>query len=125
MRADLHAASRCLGLFPRVVLREPLARVPPLLADTETVQALAPVWWRGRQALAVVTNTRLLLVRRPLKCSTTSHAGFSFHRITHLTVHPAPPQGVHVRLLAGLDAEEFSLTHRSTELERALRAAIR
>lgn len=123
IRTDLHTASRCLGLTQRVLLREHLHRVGALLGAAETVRLLAPARWRSHRAVAVLTDTRLLLVRRPPMCSPTDHASFPFHRITHLTVHPVPPQGARVRIMVGLDLEEFSITGSSPGFENALRDA--
>lgn len=123
MREDLRAASRCLGLFQRLVLREPLRRTEPLMGPSETVQVLAPGWWRGRRSVVVVTTSRLLLVRRQLRWSSADHAAFAFPSIGHLSVHASPPDGARFRLAVGPSHEEFSVNGYVAEIERALRAS--
>lgn len=123
MRADLHAAGRCLGWFQRAVLREQLRRAQSLLSESETVRVLAPAWWRGHRAVAVATTTRLLLVRQERKCSSLSQLSMPLRALTRLDVHPAPPQGARFRVVIGVAWEEFSVTGCSTELEAALRSA--
>ncbi|GAA1760774.1 hypothetical protein [Kocuria aegyptia] len=123
MREDLKTARRALGVVQRLLLREHLQRVEQLLDPSETVQVLTPGWWRGHRSLVVVTTSRLLLLRRQLKCSSADHAAYSFRRIGQLSVHAAPPEGARFRITVGLDLEEFSVTGRAAELERALLTA--
>jgi hypothetical protein len=89
------------------------------------VQVLAPGWWRGHCSLVAVTTTRVVLVRRAQTCSTFHQASFPLRAIGHLTVHPAPPEGLRFRLTVGLDLEEFTVTGHWSEFERALRASLR
>lgn len=124
VREDLQTASRSLGLAQRFLLREQLGRLESLLGPAETMQALAPAWWRGHRSLAVVTTSRLLLVRRELRCSSRNQASFPLRVISQLSVHAAPPHGARFRLAVGLDLEEFSTTGLATELEQSLRAAL-
>lgn len=123
MREDLHAASRALGLVQRVVLREHLRRVEPLMGPSETVRLVAPGWWRGHRSAVVVTTSRLLLVRRKLGVGSLTHAAFTLPSIAHLSVHVSPPEGARFRLGVGRDPEEFSVTRHGTEIGRALLAA--
>lgn len=123
MREDLKAARRSLGFAQRLMLREQLSRVELLLGSSETVQVMAPGWWRGHRSLVVVTTSRLLLLRRQLKCSTVDHAAFTFRSIAHRSVHASPPEGARFRLSVGLDLQEFSVTSRVAEVERALCAS--
>lgn len=102
------------------MLREHLHRAEELLGSSETVQVLTPGWWRGHRSLIVVTTSRLLLLRRRRKCSWADHGAYSFRSIAHLSVHPSPPEGARFRITVGLDLEEFSVTGRVAELERAL-----
>ena len=62
VRGDLKAACRPLGLGERFVWRQQLRTAESWLDPSETVQALAPGWWRGHRSLAVVTTSRLLLI---------------------------------------------------------------
>lgn len=94
-----------------------------MLGPSETVQAMAPGWWRGHRSLIVVTTTRLLLLRRQLRCPSAGHAAFTLGRIGQLSVHATPEEGARFRLSLGLDMEEFSVTCRVAEIERALYAS--
>lgn len=123
MREDLTAACRPLGVIQRVVLRELLRRAESLLEPAETVQVLAPGWWRGRRTLVVVTTSRLLLVRRESKCATRDQVTYPLRRIGALRVHACPPEGVRFRVSMGLDLDEFSVTRHGDRLEHALRGA--
>lgn len=121
MRDDLKAAYRALGLMQRFLLREYLGQLEPLLEPAETVQVLTPGWWRAQRCLVVVTTSRLLLLRRRLKCSLANQVIFSLQRITYVSVHPTPPDGARFRLAVGLDVEEFSVAQGVEELRRSLR----
>lgn len=123
MREDLQIARRSLGVVQRLVLREHLNRVGPLLGASETVQVMASGWWRGYRCLIVVTASRLLLLRRQLKCSTANDAAISLRSIGGISVHATPEGGARFRLAVGLDREEFSVAGPAAEVERALRAS--
>jgi hypothetical protein len=116
------AVGRSLGVVQRFVLREQLRRLEDFLDPLETVQVMAPGWWRGHRSLVAVTTARVVLVRRALTRSTFHPASFLLRAIEHLNVHPAPPEGLRFRLTVGLDLEEFTVTGHWTEFERALRA---
>ena len=124
MREDLKAACRPLGLGQRFWWWQQLKKVESLLGPPETVQVLVPVWWRGRRNLAVVTTFRLLLVGAELKQSSSHQGVFALQSISQLSVYAAPPDSARFRLKLGLDLEEFTVTQRGAEFERALRAAL-
>ncbi|MEB2528519.1 hypothetical protein [Kocuria rosea] len=123
MREDLTAACRLLGVIQRVVLREQLRRAEVLLDPAETVQVLAPGWWRCQRTLVVVTTSRLLLVRRELGCFTRDQVTYPLRGIGTLRVQACPPEGVRFRVSMGLDLEEFSVTRHGDLVEHALRGA--
>lgn len=123
MREDLQTTRRCLTIVQRLFLWEPLSRVGPLLGASETVQVMAPGWWRGYRCLIVLTDSRLLLLRRQLKGSRTNDAAISLHSIGGVSVHASPDGGARFRLAVGLDREEFAATGPAAKLERALRAS--
>lgn len=123
MREDLTAACRPLGLIQRVLLREQLRRAAMLLDPAETVQVLAPGWWRGQRTLVVVTTARLLLVRRESTCATRDQVTYPLRSIGALRVHACPPEGTRFRVSMGLDLEEFSVTRHGDLVERTLRGA--
>ncbi|GEO94388.1 hypothetical protein [Kocuria turfanensis] len=123
MREDLIAACRHWGVIQRVSMREHLRRAEALLDPAETVHVVAPGWWRGQRTLVLVTTSRLLLVRRELKCSTRDHGTYPLRSIGALRVHACPPEGVRFRVGAGLDLEEFSVTRHGDLVEHALRKA--
>jgi hypothetical protein len=114
-------ACRSLGFVQRLVLREHLSRVGPLLSDSESVQVMAAGWWRGHRCLVVVTASRLLLLRRQLRCSTANDAAISLRSIEGISVHAIPEGGARFRLAVGLDREEFSVTGPAAKVEGALR----
>ena len=121
VREDLAAAGALMGVVQRVLLREHLRRTEVLLDPAETVQVLAPGWWRGRRTLVLVTTSRLLLVRRQLRCSTRHHMTCPLRSIGTLRVHACPPEGVRFRVGVGLGLEEFSVTRHGDLVDRELR----
>ncbi|MFI7482375.1 hypothetical protein ACH9EU_08140 [Kocuria sp. M1R5S2] len=120
MREDLRAAGRGLTLSQRLLLREHLRRTETLLDTAETVQAVAPGWWRGHRSVVVVTTCRLLLVRRELLRFSSDRATIALGTIEDLAVHASPPDGARFRISVGLGQEEFSVTHHVAAVERAL-----
>ncbi|GAA1753707.1 hypothetical protein [Kocuria aegyptia] len=121
MREDLTAACGPWGVIQRVLLREHLRRAEVLLDPAETVQVVAPGWWRCRRTLVVVTTTRLLLVRRELKFSVLDQGIYPLHSIRALRVHTCPLEGMRFRVSVGLDLEEFSVARHGDLVEHALR----
>lgn len=116
-------ARRPLGFVQRLVLRKHVSRLGPLLGASEAVQVMAAGWWRGRRCLVVVTASRLLLLRRHLKCSTANDAAISLRSIGRINDHTIPEGGARFRLAVGLDWEEFSVDGPAAKVERALRAS--
>jgi hypothetical protein len=120
VREDLRAAGRGLTLTQRLLLREHLRRTEDLLDPAESVQAVAPGWWRGHRSVVVVTSSRLLLVRRELVRVSPDRAAIARGTIDELSVHASPPDGARFRVSVGLGHEEFSVTHHVAEVRRAL-----
>lgn len=123
VREDLKSAYRRLGLGQRLLLRQQLKKVESMLDPSEATQILAPGQWRGQPIIAVVTTSRLLLVRAQQKQPSSHQAVFPRGSISQLNVHPCPPGGARFRLKLGLNLEEFTITQHGAEFERLLRAS--
>lgn len=121
MREDLAMACRFLGVIHRWALRQPLREAESLLVPAETVQVLAPGWWRAQRSLIVVTTSRVLLVRRQVQGSSPHQATYPVGRLEVLRVEVCSPEETRFRVRVGLDLEEFSVTRHGAQVERVLR----
>lgn len=124
MRQDLRTARGTLGPVQRFLLREPLRRLDTLLAPAESLLVLAPGWWRGHRGVAVVTTSRLLLVRRAGAGSSRDHVARALGGLGKLHLHASPPDGARLRLPLGPEHEEFSVTMHGARLRHLLRDAV-
>lgn len=124
MRKDLLAASQPLGVLQRFWWRDHLERVEPLLSPAETVRLLAPGRWHHHRSLAVLTASRLLLVRREPRDPVADYAVFVLRDIICLTAHPSSPTGATFQIVTDGDLVDFTVDRHGAELEQAMRLAM-
>ena len=124
MRDELESAYRSLSFFQRFRFRGHLQQTAALMGLTETIEAVGFGWWRGHRSIAVVTGTRLLLLRCSSDQPEPVRSVISWRSISRLCVHRIPPHGARFRLLVGSYLEEFTVHTHTEQINTALRAAV-